>query len=237
MAPHRCGGHRRSGGIGAASARRWPKTGAVMRGHPVRRTSSERWRRRCRAKDIAAECHHHRCRVTNETSPTAWRPTYGSGGHLVNCAGVTRPVPHDDLDAWTTSSSTNLRNQLAGPICHDPHASAAAWSRRRTRWLMNISSVAAVTGQGSNVAYCASKAALDSMTRSLGRSLAPKDPAGVGVAGLGAGRIRSPNASRGHRYPAKRDPAATPGNAGRRRSRGLGRHPGPAMHHRFGDPS
>ena len=38
---------------------------------------------------------------------------------------------------------------------------------------MNISSVAGITGQGSNVAYCASKAALDSMTRSLGRALAP----------------------------------------------------------------
>ena len=39
--------------------------------------------------------------------------------------------------------------------------------------VVNISSVAGVTGQGSNVAYCASKAALDSMTRSLGRALAP----------------------------------------------------------------
>jgi len=36
-----------------------------------------------------------------------------------------------------------------------------------------VSSIAAVTGQGSNVAYCASKAALDSVTRSLGRALAP----------------------------------------------------------------
>ena len=39
--------------------------------------------------------------------------------------------------------------------------------------IVNISSVSGVTGQGSNVAYCASKAALDSMTRSLARALAP----------------------------------------------------------------
>lgn len=39
--------------------------------------------------------------------------------------------------------------------------------------VVNISSVAAKTGIGSNVAYCASKAAIDSMTRSLGRALAP----------------------------------------------------------------
>ena len=37
-----------------------------------------------------------------------------------------------------------------------------------------MSSIAAVIGLGSNVAYCASKAALDSMTRSLARVLAPK---------------------------------------------------------------
>jgi NAD(P)-dependent dehydrogenase (short-subunit alcohol dehydrogenase family) len=42
-----------------------------------------------------------------------------------------------------------------------------------TAVVINISSVAGITGQGSNVAYCASKAALDSMTRSLGRALAP----------------------------------------------------------------
>jgi 3-oxoacyl-[acyl-carrier protein] reductase len=39
--------------------------------------------------------------------------------------------------------------------------------------VINISSIAARTGVGSNVAYCASKAAMDSMTRSLGRALAP----------------------------------------------------------------
>ncbi|MDC3220143.1 SDR family oxidoreductase, partial [Saprospiraceae bacterium] len=40
--------------------------------------------------------------------------------------------------------------------------------------VVNVSSIAARTGIGSNVAYCASKAAMDSMTRSLGRALAPE---------------------------------------------------------------
>jgi 3-oxoacyl-[acyl-carrier protein] reductase len=40
--------------------------------------------------------------------------------------------------------------------------------------IVNISSVAGRTGLGSNIAYCASKAALDSMTRSLARALAPQ---------------------------------------------------------------
>jgi len=40
--------------------------------------------------------------------------------------------------------------------------------------VVNISSIAGVTGMGSNVAYCASKAALDCMTKSLARALAPE---------------------------------------------------------------
>jgi len=40
--------------------------------------------------------------------------------------------------------------------------------------VINISSIAGVTAMGSNVAYCASKAALDSMTKSLARALAPE---------------------------------------------------------------
>ncbi len=40
--------------------------------------------------------------------------------------------------------------------------------------VINISSIAGVTAMGSDVAYCASKAALDSMTKSLARALAPE---------------------------------------------------------------
>jgi 3-oxoacyl-[acyl-carrier protein] reductase len=39
--------------------------------------------------------------------------------------------------------------------------------------IVNVSSIAAVTAMGSNVMYCASKAAVDNMTRSLARALAP----------------------------------------------------------------
>jgi 3-oxoacyl-[acyl-carrier protein] reductase len=40
--------------------------------------------------------------------------------------------------------------------------------------VVNISSLAAITAMGSNVMYCASKAAVDNMTKSLARALAPK---------------------------------------------------------------
>jgi 3-oxoacyl-[acyl-carrier protein] reductase len=92
---------------------------------------------------------------------------------LVNCAGITRYVPHSDLDA--------LDDQLIDDIFRVNWRGAFAAIRAFRKLLrdsaglvINISSVAGVTAMGSNVAYCASKAALDSMTKSLARALAPE---------------------------------------------------------------
>lgn len=94
---------------------------------------------------------------------------------LVNCAGMSRPVAHDDLDGLDDELidqifATNWRGPFAAVRAFRPLLAAAEGGAV----VINISSVAAVTGQGSNVAYCASKAALDSMTRSLARSLGPQ---------------------------------------------------------------
>ncbi len=93
---------------------------------------------------------------------------------LVNCAGITRYVPHADLDA--------LDDQLIDDIFRVNWRGAYAAIRSFRNLLadgqgglvINISSIAGVTAMGSNVAYCASKAALDSMTKSLARALAPQ---------------------------------------------------------------
>lgn len=92
---------------------------------------------------------------------------------LVNCAGVTQPVAHDDLDGLTD----DVIDQIFATNWRGPFATIRAMrpllEKADDPVIVNISSVAGVTGMGSNVAYCASKAALDSMTRSLGRALAP----------------------------------------------------------------
>lgn len=98
---------------------------------------------------------------------------YGKLDLLVNNAGVTRFVPHNDL--W------GLDDVLIDQIFRVNWRGAFACVRALKDLLsatggviVNISSLAGVTGNGSNVAYCASKAALDSMTRSLARALAPQ---------------------------------------------------------------
>lgn len=93
---------------------------------------------------------------------------------LVNCAGITRFVPHPDLDA--------LDDQLIDDIfrvnCRGALAAVRAFrsllAAGEGGLVINISSIAGVTAMGSNIAYCASKAALDSMTKSLARALAPE---------------------------------------------------------------
>lgn len=93
---------------------------------------------------------------------------------LVNNAAKTRVIPHGDLDAlddefFDAVLQTNVRGAFA-----TVRAFRRLLSRDRGGLVVNISSLAARMAGGSNVAYSASKAALDNMTMSLGRALAPE---------------------------------------------------------------
>ncbi|WP_206019486.1 SDR family oxidoreductase [Pseudomaricurvus alkylphenolicus] len=92
---------------------------------------------------------------------------------LVNNAGTTRYVAHEDLDGLDDALidqifNTNWRGAFA---CVRAFRSLLA--AQGDGLVINISSIAALTAYGSNVAYCASKAAMNNMTLSLARALAP----------------------------------------------------------------
>jgi 3-oxoacyl-[acyl-carrier protein] reductase len=119
-----------------------------------------------------------RADVTDSSSLDALAATlqreYGTVDILVNCAGTTRFVPHGDLPGLDDALideifRTNWRGPFATIRALQPLLASGAGGL-----VINISSIAGVSGTGSNVAYCASKAALNAMTVSLGRSLAPK---------------------------------------------------------------
>lgn len=102
---------------------------------------------------------------------------YGRCDVLVNCAGMTRFVPHADLDALDDALideilSTNVRGTFAAVRAF--LALLKRSSHRGGACVVNISSIAARTAMGSNIMYCASKAAVDNMTLSLARALAPR---------------------------------------------------------------
>ncbi|HBM1759839.1 SDR family oxidoreductase [Acinetobacter nosocomialis] len=99
---------------------------------------------------------------------------FGRCDMVVNCAGTTRFVEHADLasleDALIdTIFTTNVRGAIAVVRALQP-----LLQQSDDGLIVNISSIAARTAMGSNIAYCASKAALDNLTISLARALAPK---------------------------------------------------------------
>jgi 3-oxoacyl-[acyl-carrier protein] reductase len=92
---------------------------------------------------------------------------------LVNNAARTRVIPHGDLDAldddfFDAVLQTNLRGAFA-----TIRAFRSLLDADGGGLVVNVSSLAATMANGSNVAYCASKAAMDNMTLSLARALAP----------------------------------------------------------------
>jgi 3-oxoacyl-[acyl-carrier protein] reductase len=98
---------------------------------------------------------------------------YGRVDVLVNSAGTTKFVPHDDLDSLTDQLIDEIfRTNWRGPFA-TIRALKPLLVKSGDALVVNISSIAGVTGVGSNVAYCASKAALNAMTLSLARALAP----------------------------------------------------------------
>lgn len=127
-----------------------------------------------------------------DAAAAAIRDSVGRCDVLVNCAGVTVPVAHDDLDGLTDEMideifETNWRGAYA-----TIRAFAPLLRTSDNGCVVNVSSIAAVTGVGSNVAYCAAKAGLDSMTRSLARSLSPR----IRVNSVSPGWVRGEYADR-----------------------------------------
>lgn len=164
-----------NGGIGSAICRRLAQAGmhvVLTDLKPVEETQ--------RVADTLAGAGHMVVQAAVDNSADQARlahliaERYGTVDLLVNNAGVTRPVPHNDLDA--------LDDELIDLIFRVNFRGAFSSIRALKELLMsgdgglvvNTSSIAARTAVGSNVAYCASKAAIDNMTMSLARALAPK---------------------------------------------------------------
>jgi NAD(P)-dependent dehydrogenase (short-subunit alcohol dehydrogenase family) len=97
---------------------------------------------------------------------------------LVNNAGTTKHVPHHDLDGLSAEDFQRIYAvNTIGPFqmirAARPLLEASAKASGRSSAVVNVSSVAGIGGGGSSVAYAASKGALNTMTQSLARALAP----------------------------------------------------------------
>ncbi len=163
------------GGIGSAICRRLAGAGAQV----IITYHSDQSKARAAANTLAGGNHLIlRAPVDDAEAQaklaSAVAEKYGRLDILVNNAGITKAVPHADLadlDDETIDQifRVNWRGAFASIRALQPLLSKGAGGV-----VVNISSIAGRTGVGSNVAYCASKAAMDSMTRSLARALAPQ---------------------------------------------------------------
>ncbi len=109
------------------------------------------------------------CRRLAELALAQW----GRIDVLVNNAGGTKFADHADLDALTADDFIWIYKVNVIGAYQMIRACAPAMRETGKGAVVNISSIAGVTGIGSSVAYAASKGALNTMTLSLARSLAP----------------------------------------------------------------
>ena len=92
---------------------------------------------------------------------------------LVNNAAITYFVALPDLDALSEEMWDSLYAINVKGVFWCARAAAKLMRQGGGGVIVNLGSVAGVTGDGSSIAYCASKAAVHSLTKSLARALAP----------------------------------------------------------------
>jgi 3-oxoacyl-[acyl-carrier protein] reductase len=172
-----------SSGIGAASALRFAQAGyAVVIGNFDGSTRADAQRvaeqcRACRVEALIVDADVSRdgdCVAAIETV----RERFGRLDALINSAGTTRVISHDAFDQLDAAEFERVyrvntiglyqMTRAAAPLLRD------SATPERSASVVQISSLAAMNGTGSSLAYAASKGAVNTITLSLARSLAPR---------------------------------------------------------------
>lgn len=163
-----------SSGIGAATARLLAASGA--------RVAIGYLHGADRAEALRAElpgAGHRTVRLPLEdeaahaAAAEALQDAWGRLDVLVHSAGYTRRVPHADTEALTAELYNEILRANAGGPYAITRALLPLLRQSPDAVVVAVSSVSAFTGSGSNIAYCAAKAALDTTMRSLARAFGP----------------------------------------------------------------
>jgi 3-oxoacyl-[acyl-carrier protein] reductase len=164
-------------GIGAAVARRLAANG----GHVVvnyRSSKAEAEETAAACRDAGGEALLHKCDVSQDDDCHAMVGAaverWGRLDYLVNNAGTTKYVDHRNLDGLNAEDfqriyAVNVIGAFQMARAAAPHMRTAGQGA-----IVNVSSTAGLRGSGSSIAYAASKAALNTLTLSLARVLAPE---------------------------------------------------------------
>ena len=110
------------------------------------------------------------CRRIAKAAMDAW----GRIDILVNNAGTTKFASHSDLSALSEEDFARIYRVNVIGAFQMVRACISSLRARGDGAVVNVSSIAGTHGIGSSVAYAASKGALNTMTMSLARALAPQ---------------------------------------------------------------
>ncbi|MCC9643859.1 SDR family oxidoreductase [Rhodopirellula sp. JC740] len=164
-------------GVGRACA-----IGLARQGHDVvinySRSEAEAKQTAEDASSLGAKTMLAKCDVSVDTDVRKMiaeiRSEFGRLDCLINNAATTEFVEHSDLETLTEPMWDRILGvNVKGPF-FVTRAAAELLAEGDGGSVVNVSSVAGITGSGSSIAYCASKGGLNTMTKSFARSLAPK---------------------------------------------------------------
>jgi 3-oxoacyl-[acyl-carrier protein] reductase len=110
------------------------------------------------------------CRRLAQAALDAW----GRIDALVNNAAITKFVKYLDLYDLNAEDFQRIYSVNVIGAYQMVRACAPAMKRQGSGAVVNVSSIAGITGMGSSVAYAASKGALNNMTFALARALGPE---------------------------------------------------------------
>ena len=119
-----------------------------------------------------------RCVVSNDAEVRQMiqqiEARFGRLDVVVNNAATTDFIEHADLEGLTEAMWDRMLNVNLKGAFFVTRAAAGLLKADSGGAVVNVSSVAGITGSGSSIAYCATKGGLNTMTKSLARALAPE---------------------------------------------------------------
>ena len=165
-----------SSGIGAAVARLAAREGHnVLVNYNSNRAGADEVVDYCKGQGVEAiavgadVAEDEACRALAEVVDQTW----GRLDVLVNNAGVTKLVPHADLDGLDAEDFQRIY-QVNTIGAFQMIRAAVPLLRENSGSIVNVASVAGLIGGGTSVAYACSKAALLALNKSMARELGPE---------------------------------------------------------------
>jgi NAD(P)-dependent dehydrogenase (short-subunit alcohol dehydrogenase family) len=163
-------------GIGAETAKRLASKGCcVVVNYTKSRDEAEATAAACRG--AGADALVHKADVSEDAAcrgmAAAALERWGRIDVLVNSAGRTKPARAGDLDALDAADFLDIYKVNLIGTYQMIRAVVPQMRKAGNGAIVNVSALGSLNGEGSSIAYAASKGALNSLTISLARQLAP----------------------------------------------------------------